>query len=278
MNPNLRNVRPPAVAGSFYPEDPTELRGMIEGYLRDVKPVNTPAPKAVIAPHAGYVYSGPIAASAFARFAPAREVITRVVLIGPAHRVQFPGLATSSAAAWATPLGIVPVDVEARHQLGVLPQIRRLDAAHADEHSLEVELPFLQVVLGDFKIIPLVVGDVSGEEVSEVIEALWGGQETRVVISSDLSHYHDYATARKMDAATAWSIESLRASEISDEQACGCIGVCGMLRAAQRHQLRVHLLDFRNSGDTAGPRSQVVGYGAWDFVENSAESDHPRLS
>lgn len=246
---------------------------MIEGFLRDVKLVNAPATKAVIAPHAGYMYSGPIAASAFARFAPARDVIKRVVLIGPAHRVPFTGLATCSAEAWVTPLGVVPVDTDAVNKLCVLPQVRVIDDAHADEHSLEVELPFLQVVLGDFKIIPLVAGDALGEDVSEVVEALWGGEETRFVISSDLSHYHDYATARKLDAVTARAIEALRPAEITGEQACGRIGIRGILRAAQRHQLRAHTLDLRNSGDTAGPRSQVVGYGAWEFVENTAGSD-----
>lgn len=259
---------------------------MIDAFLREVKPMSAPAcvaeatsswqrfaPKAVIAPHAGYRYSGPIAASAFSRFAPARDLIKRVVLIGPAHRVPFTGLAASSAKTWATPLGVVPLDPEAVKQLCALPQVRVLDDAHADEHSLEVELPFLQVVLGDFKIVPLVVGDASGEDVSEVVEALWGGEETRFVISSDLSHYHSYTTARKLDAATSRAVEALRPAEIAEDQACGRIAIRGMLRAAERHQLRAHTLDLRNSGDTAGPRSAVVGYGAWEFVEDAVGSD-----
>jgi AmmeMemoRadiSam system protein B len=263
----FQNIRPPAFAGSFYPTDPEELRSTIEGYLRNVKSVNTVSPKAVIAPHAGYIYSGPIAASAFARFASARDVIRRVVLIGPGHRIPFKGLATTSADAWLTPLGAVPLDTEAIKHICALPHVRVIDDAHAGEHSLEVQLPFLQVVLGDFKIVPLVIGDASSEQVSEVAEALWGGEETRFVISSDLSHYHDYATARKLDLATARAIETLRPTDIGEEQACGRIGIRGLLRAAKRHQLRTHTLDLRNSGDTAGPRSQVVGYGAWDFVE-----------
>ena len=231
-----------------------------------MKSADAPAPKAVIAPHAGYVYSGPIAASACARFAPAREIIKRVVLIGPSHRVPFKGLATTSAEAFATPLGAVPVDTVAIHDLcSRLPQVCVLDEAHAHEHSLEVELPFLQVVLADFKIVPLAVGDANDEQVAEVIEALWGGDETRFVISSDLSHYHDYATAQELDAATARAIEALRPQDIGGEQACGRSPVCGLLRAAQKRGLRAHSVDLRNSGDTAGSRNEVVGYGAFVF-------------
>ena len=239
---------------------------MIEGFLREAKPATTAAvPKAVIAPHAGYVYSGPIAASAYARFGPARNAIRRVVLLGPSHYVAFRGLATSGAEAWATPLGTVPVDTEAVHQVTALPQVSVLDEAHAQEHSLEVHLPFLQVVLGEFKIVPFVVGDAKDEEVAQVIETLWGGDETRLVISSDLSHYYNYARARELDAATAQAIEHLRPRDIGHEHACGRVPIRGMLRAAKTHGLHVETVDLRNSGDTAGPRSEVVGYGAWAF-------------
>lgn len=264
-------IRPPAVAGSFYPARPAELRRMIEGFLAEVPPAPAPAPKAIIAPHAGYIYSGPIAASAFARLAPDRERIHRIILLGPAHYLPFEGLARSSAAAWETPLGIVPLDAEASERLRSCPQVIVLDAAHAREHSLEVELPFLQVVLGEFRLVPLVVGDASGDEVAEVIEALWGGDETRFVISSDLSHYRNYATARKLDEATARAIEALHPANVGGEQACGHRGVCGLLHTAQRRQLHARRLDLRNSGDTAGPRSQVVGYGAWEFVEAASD-------
>jgi hypothetical protein len=273
-------TRPPAVAGQFYPGNPAELRRMIEGFLRKVKPTDTPAcvaeatssrrrpaPKAVIAPHAGYIYSGPIAASAYARFAAARDSIKRVVLIGPSHRVPFDGLATTGAETWATPLGAIPVDAIAIQQIRPLRQVSVLEQAHAYEHSLEVHLPFLQVVLADFKIVPLVVGDASDEEVAEVIEALWDGDETRFVISSDLSHYLDYATAQKLDQATARAIELLKPQDISEEQACGRVPVRGLLHAARRHGLHARTVDLRNSGDTAGPRSEVVGYGAWAFEE-----------
>lgn len=262
-------TRPPAVAGQFYPDDPDELRQMIEEFLREVKRSDAPVPKAVIAPHAGYIYSGPIAASAYARFAPARNTIKRIVLLGPSHHVPFAGLAATGAETWTTPLGAIPVDSTAIEKLGSLRQVAILDRAHADEHSLEVQLPFLQVVLADFKIVPLVVGDAEDEEVAEVIDRLWGGPETRFVISSDLSHYYDYKTAQRLDLATAQAIERLRPEDIGDEQACGRIPVRGLLCAARQHGLRVRTVDLRNSGDTAGPRHQVVGYGAWAFEETS---------
>jgi len=259
-------IRPAAVAGQFYPSHPAELRRMIEDFLREAEPVtDIPAPKAVIAPHAGYVYSGPIAASAYARFIPACRAIKRVVLLGPSHFVPINGLATTSPEAWATPLGTVPVDTEAVRKITTLPQVRIVDKAHAREHSLEVHLPLLQVVLDEFRIVPLVVGEAEEEEVAQVIETLWGGDETRFVISSDLSHYYDYASARELDASTARAIELLRPQEIGREQACGRLPIQGMLRAATAHGLRAETVDRRNSGDTAGPRSEVVGYGAWVF-------------
>lgn len=256
-------IRPPAVAGSFYPDHPAELRAMIEGFLRDVKPPDTRAPKAIIAPHAGYIYSGPIAASAFAQFGPARDAIKRVVVLGPSHWVRIRGLATTSSQSWRTPLGEIPVDSAALKRIAALPQVSVLDEAHVREHSLEVELPFLQVVLRGFSLVPLLVGDASDAEVAEVMDHLWDGDETRFVISSDLSHYLDYASARKLDAATARAIEHLSPDEIGDDQACGRVPIRGLLRAARKHQLLARTLDLRNSGDTAGPRERVVGYGAW---------------
>jgi len=239
---------------------------MVEGFLREAKPATAATPKAVIAPHAGYVYSGPIAASAYSRFSPARNVIKRVVLLGPSHVVAFRGLATTSAEYWSTPLGLVPMDAEAVRQIITLPQVCILDEAHGREHALEVHLPFLQIVLDEFKIVPLVVGDAEDADVTQVIEKLWGGSETRFVISSDLSHYHDYATARELDSATAQAIEQLKPQDIGREKACGRLPICGLLHAARRHGMQVETVDLRNSGDTAGPRSEVVGYGAWAFT------------
>ncbi|OGI45847.1 MAG: AmmeMemoRadiSam system protein B [Candidatus Muproteobacteria bacterium RBG_16_65_34] len=256
------SVRAPAVAGQFYPDDPRKLRAMVGELLAAVAGAGS-VPKAIIAPHAGYVYSGPIAASAYARLRPARGTIARVVLLGPAHRLGFGGLALSSADYFETPLGRVPVDREAVAQLSDLPQVQVLDSAHAREHSLEVHLPFLQEVLGAFTLVPLVVGDATPEEVSEVLERLWGGPETLIVISSDLSHYHDYATAREMDRATSRAIERLRYEDISYDAACGRNPVSGLLHLARRRGLKAQMLDLRNSGDTAGTRDSVVGYGAY---------------
>lgn len=256
--------RRPAVAGLFYPRDPRELKRMVDGYLAEATAEDTP-PKALIAPHAGYIYSGPIAASAYATLAPAHATIARVVLLGPAHRVPVRGLAASSATQFETPLGAIDLDRDAIELALTLPQVKLMDEAHALEHSLEVQLPFLQEVLDRFSLAPFVVGDAGADEVAEVLDLLWGGSETLIVISSDLSHYHDYATARRLDAATTLAIESLRPQDIGFDQACGRIPVNGLLALARRRGLHAQTLDLRNSGDTAGPRDQVVGYGAYVF-------------
>jgi MEMO1 family protein len=260
-------IRPAFVAGRFYPADPVELRKLITDLLAEVPLATGPSPKALIAPHAGYLYSGPIAASAYAQLISARDQIKRIVLFGPSHYVALHGLATTSAGAFATPLGIVPVDVEAVREIRLLPQVRELDAAHAQEHSLEVQLPFLQFVLGDFTLVPLAVGDAAPEEISQILDALWGGPETRFVISSDLSHYQDFQTAQRLDRATAKAIEALKPAGIGEEGACGRMPIRGLLQSARRHGLHARTVDLRNSGDTAGPRDKVVGYGAFVFEE-----------
>jgi MEMO1 family protein len=258
----MASVRPPAVAGSFYPADPRRLRHLLHEYLGAAH-VSGAVPKAIVVPHAGYVYSGPVAASAYALLRPARGRVTRVVLLGPAHRMWFAGLALPSHEALETPLGTVRVDPSARVQLADLPQIRVIDRAHAGEHSLEVHLPFLQEVLGAFDVVPLVVGDASPAQVGEVLERLWGGSETIVAVSSDLSHDHDYATAERLDAATTRVIEQLRFEDLAPDQACGAAPLRGLLWMARKLGLSVRTLDVRNSGDTAGPRDRVVGYGAY---------------
>ncbi len=267
-------VRPPAVAGAFYPGDPGELRETVEGLLAAApRPAGAagPPPKAVIAPHAGYVYSGPIAATAFTALAgpvsgQESRRIRRVVLLGPAHRVPVDGLALPGAAAFATPLGAVEVDAEAVAAVADLPQVVESPAAHAPEHSLEVELPFLQVLLGEFRLLPLVVGDAAGPVVAAVLERVWGGGETAIVISSDLSHYLPYDVARRTDEETARQIVDL-APPVDPRRACGARPIDGLLVAARRRRLAPELLDLRSSGDTAGDRRQVVGYGAFAFRE-----------
>jgi MEMO1 family protein len=256
--------RRPAVAGLFYPRDPRELKRMVDGYLAEASPEDTP-PKALIAPHAGFIYSGPIAASAYATLAEAHASITRVILLGPAHRVAVRGLAASSADRFDTPLGPIDLDRDAIDLALTLPQVRLMDEAHTLEHSLEVQLPFLQEVLDRFSLVPFVVGEASPGEVAEVLDLLWGGPETLIVISSDLSHYHAYATAQRLDAATTAAIEALRPDDIGYDQACGRIPVAGLLELARRRGLEARTLDLRNSGDTAGSRDQVVGYGAYVF-------------
>jgi AmmeMemoRadiSam system protein B len=245
---------------------------MVDGFLDDAKAnaetgaqAELPVPKAMIAPHAGYIYSGPIAAAAYAPLIRAHAIITRVILLGPAHRVFVRGLATSSATRFETPLGAIDLDRTAIERALALPQVRIMDEAHATEHSLEVQLPFLQEVLDSFRLVPFVVGDASAEEVAEVLDLLWGGDETLIVVSSDLSHYLDYGTARALDAATTEAIEGLNPEAIGYDQACGRHPINGLLALARRRGLQAQTLDLRSSGDTAGPRDHVVGYGAYVF-------------
>lgn len=262
----FHQVRPPAFAGTFYPADPLELRQLVEFCLAGaIRCQNQGSAKAFVLPHAGYVYSGPIAGTGYRCLADERDVIQRIILLGPSHRLAFRGLAVSGANTFATPLGEIPVDEAAVLELLAWPQVQLLEAAHQHEHSLEVHLPFLQVVLNQFTLIPLVVGDATEREVAEVLEILWGGLETRIVISSDLSHYYDYATARRLDEQTAQRIEALE--PVATEQACGAFPLNGLLCSARKHGLRPRLLDLRNSGDTAGDRSRVVGYGAFAFCQ-----------
>ncbi|MBT7941815.1 MAG: AmmeMemoRadiSam system protein B [Alphaproteobacteria bacterium] len=264
-------IREAAVAGQFYPGVAGDLDATVRGLLADADATATAdgagAPKAIIAPHAGYIYSGALAARAYARLAPAAETITRVVLLGPCHRVAVRGLALSSAEAFRTPLGDIPLDRRSVEKILELPQVQVSDDAHELEHSLEVHLPFLQQVLGDFSLVPLVVGETSPDQVADVIEVLWGGPETVFVISTDLSHFLDYDGARKIDAQTCDAIENLDPSAITPNGACGRFPVGGMLVAARRRGMTISTLGICNSGDTAGTKDRVVGYGAWMLQE-----------
>ncbi len=261
----MQRIRRPAVAGTFYPSAPDRLRTMIQGFLAAAQGRGGP-PKAIIAPHAGYVYSGPIAGFAYARLAQARPRVERVVLLGPSHHALFRGLAVSGAEGFATPLGVVPLEPGGAEALLDLPFVHVDDAAHGPEHSLEVHLPFLQEVLGPFGLVPLLVGDASPAEVEEVLERLWGGDETAIVVSTDLSHYLGQGAARRMDLETSRAIEELRPDDIGHPSACGCLPVRGLLMAARRHGLAAEILDVRNSGDTAGEPDRVVGYGSYAFA------------
>lgn len=258
-------TRPPAVAGLFYPGIASKLAHDVCALLA-AAPAAAVVPKALIVPHAGYVYSGPIAATAYAALQPIASRIRRVVLLGPTHRVAVRGLALPGSEAFATPLGEVPLDLQAAQAIAHLPQVTVSPLAHAQEHSLEVQLPFLQSVLEDFKLLPLAVGMATPQEVAEVLELLWGGAETLIVISSDLSHYLPYAQAQATDRATAQAVLQLL-QPLSHEQACGGTPINGLLLTARKHHLVPHLLDLRNSGDTAGSHDGVVGYAAFAFEE-----------
>ncbi len=255
-------TRPAAVAGMFYPGDPGELRHQVTTMLSSAHQSGV-APKALIVPHAGYVYSGQVAADAYARLQPSHAVIRRVVLLGPAHRVPFRGIAGTSADYFSTPLGQVPIAKEAMQTAYEIPGVFPLDEAHTAEHSLEVQLPFLQEILDEFTLAPFVVGDAGRDLVAQLLERLWGGDETLIVISSDLSHYLDYDSARKRDLQTATWIESLQGERIGPHDACGYAPIRGLLEVARRKGMAIERLTLRNSGDTAGDRQRVVGYGSY---------------
>lgn len=264
----MNQIRHPAVAGMFYPADEVTLKKDIHRYLdENDNTLHTlkSIPKAIVVPHAGYVYSGPIAATAYNYLIPLKHQINRVVLLGPSHQVAFKGLAVPESDTFNTPLGNIPIDQEAIQLLVDLPQVVLSDRAHRDEHSLEVQLPFLQEILDDFTLIPLVVGDAERHDVAEVINTLWGDEHTLIVISTDLSHYHEYYEAKKLDRSTSDAILYLKPDLIGYEDACGRNGLKGLITVAEQKALNVDVLDLRNSGDTAGSKDRVVGYGAYVF-------------
>ena len=273
----MLHIRQPAVAGAFYPaqkqillEDIISLLSASRYSRSDNLKADVP-PKAIIVPHAGYIYSGEVAAAAYSRLTAAHDTIKRVLLLGPVHRVPVRGLALPGSEVFATPLGEVQVDYAAVATIEHMPQVVISPEAHLPEHSLEVQLPFLQSVLDDFKIVPLAVGDATPAEVADVLDALWGGAETLIVVSSDLSHFFPYQTAQVMDSQTVKDILSLE-YHLNHEQACGGTPVNGLLLAARRHHLQPHLLDLRNSGDTAGDKDRVVGYASFAFTEETADA------
>lgn len=265
----MKSVRPAAVAGMFYDADPAALRRAVADFVAEaVGPEDglPTAPKAIIAPHAGYVYSGAVAGSAYATVKALRGRIKRVVLLGPAHRVFVEGIAASAAAAFATPLGQVPLDQDiVRELVEEFGFMHYSDEAHAMEHSLEVHLPFLQELFDDFVLLPFAVGAATPSQVDALLERTWGGDETLIVVSSDLSHYRSYEAARDIDQFTCDQIRTLTCTALTSENACGYLPISGLLEAALRRRLRCEVLDMRSSGDTAGPRDRVVGYGAYAF-------------
>ncbi|MFL6617286.1 MAG: AmmeMemoRadiSam system protein B [Povalibacter sp.] len=257
------SVRAPAVAGMFDPDDPAELRDAVEKYLSSAySDFSHASPKALIVPHAGYIYSGSVAAAAYASIAARRQTIRRVLLIGPSHRVYLRGLAAPTVQAFETPLGAVPIDRAVCAELIASGEVIESDAPHAQEHCLEVQLPFLQVLLGEFELVPLVVGAAAPAHVGSVLQRAWGDESTLVLISSDLSHYHSYEIAQHIDSQTSELILR-RSPTLQGEQACGAVCINGLLHLARELHLQVQEIERKNSGDTAGDKSRVVGYGAF---------------
>jgi AmmeMemoRadiSam system protein B len=264
-------VRPPVYAGRFYPAEPDDLREQIERFLGDASPAEPEPgrPEALIVPHAGYEFSGPVAASGYARLVPWASAIQRVILLGTCHTAGVSGLATTSDEAFATPLGTIPLDRNAVDRSLELSQVHIHDSAHHRDHALEVQLPFLQVLLDTFTIVPFLVGRADEDDVAEVLEALWESDRTVIVVSSDLSHYYPYEDARLLDRATAQAIERLDGDSLGPKSACGRNAIAGLLSAARHRGLCSHTVDLRSSGDTAGRRDRVVGYGAFLFISPS---------
>lgn len=270
-------IRPPAVAGTFYPADAdilrSEIDGLMDAALHSDAVSGDVSPKAIIVPHAGLMFSGSLAALGFATVRALKDTIKRIVIIGPAHRMAFQGIALARADQFATPLGNMRCDLPALQSALALPHVQMLDDAHTLEHGLEIELPFIQRLFGeqsDIGIVPLLVSRCSPRQVHEVIEKLWGGPETLIVISSDLSHFHDYDTAKKMDNRTRAMIENFDAENIDTNDACGALPVAGMLMAARNRGMKIKTLGMRNSGDVTGDKSRVVGYGAWAVYDGKA--------
>jgi AmmeMemoRadiSam system protein B len=261
----MQTIRQPAVSGRFYPDDPVKLQAMVKYFLQEASTQDCPVPKALIAPHAGYIYSGAVAGMAYACLHHVRDIIRHVVIIGPAHFVPISGLALSSAASFSTPLGCISVDEVMRQRALQLPQTVIFDAAHEREHSLEVQLPFLQLLFQQFTILPIVVGHCSPEAVKALLRLFSSDPETLIVVSSDLSHYHAYAEAKCLDTATSEAILNLDVTKIPHEGACGALPIQGLLSIAAEQHWKSSLLALCNSGDTAGPKDRVVGYGAYHF-------------
>ena len=275
-------IRQPAIAGTFYPSEASALRNAVQHDLNDA--VNNldmasirsrSTPKVLVAPHAGLIYSGVVAARAYAHVLHEQEKIKRVVLLGPCHRVAVRGMALSSADAFRTPLGDVPLDRETCATLSKLSFVETFDQTHAQEHSLEIHLPFLQTILTNFQLVPIVVGTATPDQVAQALDLVWGGPETLIVISTDLSHFLDYDSCNKLDRQTTEAIEQLDINAIGDDQACGRYPLKGILKLAKANEMTIKTVDVRNSGDTAGTKDRVVGYGAWIIEEKQTKSLSP---
>ncbi|MCH2206337.1 MAG: AmmeMemoRadiSam system protein B [Lentisphaerales bacterium] len=258
----MGNIRRAAVAGTFYYNSPTRLLTYVNELL-DHATDQPDVGKAIIAPHAGHIYSGPIAASAYRSLRKRQKQIKKVVLIGPSHYVGFMGLATSTADHYETPLGLIPLDTELANQALEIKEVVTMDHAHLQEHSLEVHLPFLQATLNDFTLLPIVIGETSNETIAAVLSKVWGGDETLIICSTDLSHYMDYNGAQTKDQKTVQSILNGNLENLTHNNACGLTPIKGLIKTIKQKKLTTKLLDLRNSGDTAGDKERVVGYASF---------------
>lgn len=266
-------VREPAVAGIFYPGERFVLQKTVQELL-DQAPQFRPTPKAIVVPHAGFIYSGSIAASAYASLINEKDSIKKIVILGPAHTLFFKGIAYDSAEQFASPLGTIDQDQELLAKITDLPFVYRLPEAHKKEHSLEVQFPFCQVLFSKFTVLPLIVGETHPEQVAQLIERIWGNDDTLLIISSDLSHYLPYEIAQRLDHKTCFAIDTLNEESLAHEGACGYYPLRGFLHFARQKQLLGRLLDLRNSGDTAGEKDKVVGYASYHFYEDLHFGDY----
>jgi len=267
-----QKIRHPAVASMFYPGKPADLLNSVRKYLSDADAEQSTVKfkndensvRALIVPHAGYIYSGKIAASAYQLLQRNKYHFKRVLLLGPAHRLCLQGAAFPNEEVFETPLGSIILDKTRMKKLAAeFSWISFNEKAHAEEHSLEVQLPFLQETIADFELLPLVVGEMDSLQIAEMIQQFSTDLETLIVISTDLSHFHNYQTAYEKDALTANAIELLEPQKISSEDACGVYPLRGALVAALQNKWKIHRMGLCNSGDTTGDYGRVVGYGAW---------------
>ena len=269
------SVRPPAVASLFYPGEAAELKQNLREMLEKASEAEDPNEdlpagqhlRALIVPHAGYVYSGTTAALAYHLLRKNRDDFHRILLLGPAHRVWLEGIAFPGTDAFETPLGRIPLAKQQIRELLRFPEVQLRDDAHQDEHCLEVQLPFLQEILNEFELIPAVVGEISPDSLSGLLENLLEDPQNLLLLSTDLSHFHSYSEAQAIDQKTAEAIESFEDEKILPEQACGAHPLRGLLRHARIQGWKIQRLGLCNSGDTAGSKDRVVGYGAWALSE-----------
>ena len=259
----MEKIKQADVAGMFYPGEEASLRQMVDGFIQKALSFDL-RPRAIIAPHAGYIYSGSIAGTAYKTIAAVRDQIENVIIMSPAHRFYLRGIALHMADAFATPLGNIPVNIGIVKKIKQFSSVQWEERSFIQEHGLETHLPFIQRAFKPgIKIVPMIVGECQESEVAEILESVWEDPRNFVIISSDLSHFHSYADAKKLDRNTVDLIQNLDSQSLDTEFACGHYPICGLLNLARNRKLKIKALDIRSSGDTAGSKESVVGYGSF---------------